>query len=167
MKIRVGTFNLFQFVEPPFCWYTKKEKFNNEEWIEKTTWIKKQICEMKCDIIGFQEVFSKDSLKKIIDLELKGLFKRVVDLGMKLELSAEAKDFIAERGYDVQFGARPLKRAIQRYLEDALADVVLAGSAVDGDTILMELNETKDTVVARVVKPQDAIDENKVKELPE
>ncbi len=66
MKIRVGTFNLFQFVEPPFCWYTKKEKFNNEEWIEKTTWIKKQICEMNCDFIGFQEVFSKDSLKNLL-----------------------------------------------------------------------------------------------------
>ena len=88
-------------------------------------------------------------------------------MGMKLELSAEAKDFIADRGYDVQFGARPLKRAIQRYLEDALADVVLAGTAVDGDTVLMELNEAKDTVVARVVKPQAAIDGNIVKELPE
>lgn len=118
------------------------------------------------DIVMFDQL-SKDSLKKIIDLELKGLFKRVVDLGMKLELSAEAKDFIAERGYDVQFGARPLKRAIQRYLEDALADVVLAGTAVDGDTVLMELNEAKDTVVARVVKPQAAIDGNIVKELPE
>ena len=67
MKIRVGTFNLFQFVEPPFSWYTKKEKFNDEQWIEKTTWIKNQITEMNCDIIGFQEVFSKKALKALVN----------------------------------------------------------------------------------------------------
>lgn len=110
------------------------------------------------DIVTFDQL-SKDSLKSIIDLELKGLFKRVIDLGFKLELSTEAKDFIAEKGYDVQFGARPLKRAIQRYLEDELADVVLAGEAVEGDTILMELNEAKDGVKARVVKEQPALTE--------
>ena len=67
MKIRVGTFNLFQFVEPPFSWYTKKEKFTPEQWIEKTTWIKNQITEMNCDIIGFQEVFSKKALKTLLN----------------------------------------------------------------------------------------------------
>ena len=66
MKIRVGTFNLFQFVEPPYSWYTKKEKFNIEQWEEKTTWIKNQITEMNCDIIGFQEVFSKKALKTLL-----------------------------------------------------------------------------------------------------
>jgi endonuclease/exonuclease/phosphatase family metal-dependent hydrolase len=66
MKIRVGTFNLFQFVEPPYSWYTKKEKFNIEQWEEKTTWIKNQISEMNCDIIGFQEVFSKKALKTLL-----------------------------------------------------------------------------------------------------
>ena len=59
MKIRIGTFNLFQFVEPPYSWYTKKEKFTQEEWEEKKAWIKEQITQMDCDIIGFQEVFSK------------------------------------------------------------------------------------------------------------
>jgi len=67
MKIRVGTFNLFQFVEPPYSWYTKKEKFNIEQWEEKTTWIKNQISEMNCDIIGFQEVFSKKALKILLN----------------------------------------------------------------------------------------------------
>ncbi len=85
------------------------------------------------------------------------MFKRVIDLGFKLELSPEAKDFIADKGYDVQFGARPLKRAIQRYLEDELADVVLSGSAVESDTILMELNEAKDGVKAKVVKEHPKI----------
>lgn len=110
------------------------------------------------DIVMFDQL-SKDSLKSIIDLELKGLFKRVIDLGFKLELTNDAKDFIADKGYDVQFGARPLKRAIQRYLEDELADVVLTGEAQEGDTILMELNEAKDSVKAKVLKAQQALSE--------
>lgn len=103
------------------------------------------------DIVMFDQL-SKDSIKSIIDLELKGLFGRIIAMGYTLELSAEAKDFIAEKGYDVQYGARPLKRAIQRYLEDELADVILSGEAAEGDTVLMELNEAKDGVKARVVK---------------
>ncbi len=59
MIIRVGTFNLFQFIEPPYSWYTKKDKFNQRQWFEKTTWIKNQITKMDCHIIGFQEVFPK------------------------------------------------------------------------------------------------------------
>jgi len=66
MKIRLGTFNLFQFVEPPYSWYTKKEKFNNAQWSLKTTWIQKQILAMDCDIIGFQEVFSADALEVLV-----------------------------------------------------------------------------------------------------
>ena len=103
------------------------------------------------DIVMFDQL-NRDSIKSIIDLELKGIFKRVTDLGYKLELSPEAKDFIADKGYDVQYGARPLKRAIQRYLEDELADVVLSGEAAEGDTILMEINEAKDGVKAKVFK---------------
>jgi len=66
MKIRLATFNLFQFAEPPYSWYTKKEKFNKRQWLEKTTWIKSQIREMDCDIIGFQEVFSRDALETLV-----------------------------------------------------------------------------------------------------
>ena len=110
------------------------------------------------DIVMFDQL-SRDSIKSIIDLELKGIFKRVTDLGYKLELSTDAKDFIADKGYDVQFGARPLKRAIQRYLEDELADVVLSGEAAEGDTILMELNEAKDGVKAVVLKQNPAVAE--------
>lgn len=78
MKIRVGTFNLFQFVEPPFSWYTKKEKFNTEQWVQKTTWIKNQITEMNCDIIGFQEVFSKKALKTLLE-ELGFKYFKTID----------------------------------------------------------------------------------------
>jgi len=66
IKIKLGTFNLYQFVEPPYAWYTKKEKFNEEQWLEKTTWIKSQIRKMDCDIIGFQEVFSRDALEVLV-----------------------------------------------------------------------------------------------------
>lgn len=65
MIIRFGTFNLFQFVKPPFSWYIKKDKFTQEQWEEKTLWIKQQIQNMNCDFIGFQEVFSEDALKEI------------------------------------------------------------------------------------------------------
>ncbi|BAK72427.1 endonuclease/exonuclease/phosphatase family protein [Arcobacter sp. L] len=78
MKIRIGTFNLFQFVEPPFSWYTKKEKFTDKEWEEKTAWIKKQIHVMNCDIIGFQEVFSKNALKELL-LELGFKYFKTID----------------------------------------------------------------------------------------
>jgi endonuclease/exonuclease/phosphatase family metal-dependent hydrolase len=67
MKIRLGTFNLFQFVEPPYSWYFKKDKFNKLQWQEKTQWIKNQISLMNCDVIGFQEVFSRNTLKDIVN----------------------------------------------------------------------------------------------------
>ena len=67
MKINIGTFNLFQFVEPPYSWYVKKDKFTQEQWEEKTSWIKSQIENMNCDIIGFQEVFSSNALKKLVE----------------------------------------------------------------------------------------------------
>jgi len=65
MKLRVGTFNLYQFVEPPYSCYTRKGKYNQRQWLEKTLWIKKQILAMDCDIIGFQEVFSKKALETL------------------------------------------------------------------------------------------------------
>ena len=66
MKLKLATFNLYQFVEPPYAWYTKKERFSQEQWLEKTAWIKSQILKMDCDIIGFQEVFSRDALEKLV-----------------------------------------------------------------------------------------------------
>lgn len=102
------------------------------------------------EILTFDQL-DKEAIKKIIDLELRGLFTRVENMGFKMELSVEAKDFIAEKGYDVQFGARPLKRAIQRYLEDQLADVMLGGELHQGDTIMMDMNEAKDGVVPKII----------------
>ncbi|MGB4414770.1 MAG: ATP-dependent Clp protease ATP-binding subunit [Paludibacter sp.] len=110
------------------------------------------------DVVMFDQL-SRDSIKAIIDLELRGLFGRVTAMGYKLELSPEAKDFIADKGYDVQFGARPLKRAIQLYLEDQLADIVLSGELETGDTILMELDDETKKIKARIVKPTTALPE--------
>ena len=63
--LRIGTFNLFQFVEPPYSWYEKKSTFSKGRWAKKTSWVKEQIALMNCDIIGFQEVFSNNALKKL------------------------------------------------------------------------------------------------------
>jgi ATP-dependent Clp protease ATP-binding subunit ClpC len=108
------------------------------------------------DVIMFDQL-DRDSIKSIIDLELKGLFGRVIGMGYKLELTSEAKDFIAEKGYDVQFGARPLKRAIQKYLEDELADVVLGGELEPGDTIEMGLEPETKIIKAKIVKQDIAL----------
>jgi ATP-dependent Clp protease ATP-binding subunit ClpC len=108
------------------------------------------------DVIMFDQL-SKESLAKIIDLELKGIFGRVLNMGYQLELTPEAKDYISERGYDVQFGARPLKRAIQKYLEDELADLVLGGDLEPGDTILMELDKENNTIKGKIIKPSTAL----------
>ena len=108
------------------------------------------------DVVMFDQL-SKEAIFSIIDLELKGLFGRVTEMGYKLELSVEAKDFIAEKGYDVQFGARPLKRAIQHHMEDVLADIILAGEVKEDDTILMELDKENQKVKASVVTLKKAL----------
>jgi endonuclease/exonuclease/phosphatase family metal-dependent hydrolase len=89
MKIRVGTFNLFQFVEPPYAWYNKKDKFSTEQWHEKYSWIKNQILKMDCHIIGFQEVFSKDALESLVKEQGFNYFE-TVDVA-KLSINDQTK----------------------------------------------------------------------------
>ena len=86
------------------------------------------------EIITFDQL-DLDAIKQIIDLELKSLFKRVNDMGYLIEITDEAKEFVATKGYDVQFGARPLKRAIQTYIEDGVCELLLSGKLHSGDTI--------------------------------
>ena len=95
------------------------------------------------EIITFDQLDLK-AIRKIIDIELKPLIKRVSDLGYTLNVSEDAKDFVAEKGYDVQFGARPLKRAIQNYIEDAVCERILGGEIKEGD----EINITKESLKA-------------------
>ncbi len=97
------------------------------------------------DIIMFDPL-SKEAIFKIIDVELKGFYKRSEELGMNLEITEAAKNFIAEKGYDQQFGARPLKRAIQKYLEDPLAELILSGKTANGTTIKVDYTEGAETV---------------------
>ena len=88
------------------------------------------------EIITFDQL-DLEAIKKIIDIELKGLFKRVEELGYTIKLTDEAKEFVATKGYDVQFGARPLKRAIQNYIEDGLSELILSDKLTLGDTIFI------------------------------
>ena len=95
------------------------------------------------EIITFDQL-DLEAIKKIIDVELKGLNKRIEELGYKLEITDKAKEFVAVKGYDVQFGARPLKRAIQNYIEDGVCEMLLAGKLNAGDTIHVDKNEAKE-----------------------
>jgi ATP-dependent Clp protease ATP-binding subunit ClpC len=92
------------------------------------------------DVIIFNSL-NKENIFSIIDILMKGVMKRLANLGFTLELTAEAKHFIAEKGYDVQFGARPLHRAIQKYLEDPLAEEILSLHIKQGDTLLADLDK--------------------------
>lgn len=101
------------------------------------------------EIITFDQL-DLTAIKKIIDLELRGLVKRISDLGYGIELTDAAKEFVAQKGYDVQFGARPLKRAIQNYIEDGVCEVLLGGKLVSGNTIAVDKNTDKEELTFSV-----------------
>ena len=107
------------------------------------------------DLVMFDQL-SKESIHKIIDLELEGFYKRVNELGFTIKISDEAKEFIATKGYDVQFGARPLKRAIQKHLEDEMAEMIILTSVSEGDSIKVEVDKEKEKIVMSVTKAKDA-----------
>lgn len=94
------------------------------------------------EIITFDQL-ELDAILQIIGIELRGLYKRIEDLGMTLEITEEAQKFIAEKGYDKQFGARPLRRAIQQHLEDGISELIVEEQVHEGDTILAELKDDK------------------------
>jgi len=109
------------------------------------------------DVIIFNSL-TKDDIYKIIDIELAGLYDRINHLGYKIELTDEAKDFLIEKGYDVQFGARPLKRAIQKYLEDPLAEVIIKSTMKEGDIVKVGIDKEKEEIKIETVAglPQDS-----------
>ncbi|MCM1138618.1 MAG: ATP-dependent Clp protease ATP-binding subunit [Duncaniella sp.] len=106
------------------------------------------------DIIMFDPL-SKEAIFKIIDIELAGFYKRVNELGYTLTLTDEAKNFIAEKGYDAQFGARPLKRAIQKYLEDNLAELIIDSSVEPGDEIYVSYTPGVSELTTEIRKKTD------------
>ena len=94
------------------------------------------------EIITFDQL-DIEAIKRIVDVELKGLYQRIEQIGYKIDLSDEAKEFVATKGYDVQFGARPLKRAIQNYIEDGISELIVNGNLPLGSVIHITLHENK------------------------
>ena len=105
------------------------------------------------DVIVFNSL-EKHDIDLIIEIELEKLYKRVSELGYQLKLSDKAKAFIADKGFDRQFGARPLKRAIQKYVEDALAEEIITSKIASGDEIFMDLDETAQELTVKIQKAE-------------
>jgi len=120
------------------------------------------------DIIMFNSL-KREDIHKIIDIELGHLYKRISELGYDLKLTDEAKDFLAEKGYDEKFGARPLKRAIQKFIEDPMAEEIINQGIEEGDKISIGLNKEKSDVAIKVTKGKRKIakgEGDETKELP-
>ncbi|MCE3075185.1 ATP-dependent Clp protease ATP-binding subunit [Chryseobacterium gwangjuense] len=111
------------------------------------------------DIVIFNSLEQTD-IKKIIDLELGKLYSRLEKLGYKVELTDEAKDFISEKGWDKDFGARPLKRAIQKYIEDLLAEMLVNKQLNEGETIVLDVNEAKDGLIGKTSKSKKSAEKS-------
>jgi len=103
------------------------------------------------DVVVFNSL-EREDIHKIIDIELNKLFIRIKDIGYDLSLSEKAKDYIADKGFDKQYGARPLKRAIQKYIEDALAEEIVNSKLAEGDSIFMDLDEKNDALTIKIEK---------------
>lgn len=110
------------------------------------------------DIIIFNSL-DRDNIHSIIDIELDKLLHRISDLGYTLNLSNKAKDYIADKGFDKKYGARPLKRAIQKYIEDALAEEIVNSKLSEGDTIAMDLDEKKNELTIKIKKAKKTPEE--------
>jgi len=105
------------------------------------------------DVVMFNSL-SREDIHKIIDIELLNLFGRVNNLGYTIKITEAAKDFIVEKGYDVQYGARPLKRAIQKYLEDPMAEEIIQSNLSEGDGIEIDFDAEKKEITVKTVKPK-------------
>ncbi|UOB17977.1 ATP-dependent Clp protease ATP-binding subunit [Abyssalbus ytuae] len=105
------------------------------------------------DVVVFNPL-EREDIHKIIDIELDKLYTRIKDLGYDLTLSEKAKDYIADKGFDKQYGARPLKRAIQKYIEDALAEEIITAKLEEGDSIQMDLDEKNTELTINIKKAE-------------
>ncbi len=106
------------------------------------------------DVVMFNSL-NKEDIHKIIDIVLKGVYARLEDLGYHIKLTKEAKDFIAEKGYDPAYGARPLHRAIQKYLEDPLAEEILNNNPEEGDILVADYNKKEGKIEITATKGKD------------
>ncbi len=105
------------------------------------------------DVIMFNSL-EKEDIHQIIDIELKSLYGRIEELGYSIKLSQEAKDYIADKGYDSAYGARPLKRAIQKYLEDPLAEEIIQSKVVEGSSISVKFDDVTKELIFSISKPK-------------
>jgi ATP-dependent Clp protease ATP-binding subunit ClpC len=103
------------------------------------------------DVVMFNNL-NREDIHQIIDIELKNLYKRMEDLGYKIKMTENAKDYISDKGFDPNFGARPLKRAIQKYLEDPLAEEIIKSKLGEGDTIEVDFDKEKVEITIQVIK---------------
>jgi len=103
------------------------------------------------DVVIFNSL-NKENIHKIIDIALKDVYQRLNNIGYKIELTNDAKDFLAEKGYDPQYGARPLHRALQKYLEDPLAEEILNGNPKQGDTLLIGFDKKEKKITIAIKK---------------
>ena len=108
----------------------------------------------RIDDVTVFNALEKEDINKIIDIELEHLIARIKGLGYELNLSDSAKDYIADKGFDKEYGARPLKRAIQKYVEDALAEEIINSKLSEGDTIHMDLDSEAKALIIKIKKPE-------------
>ena len=111
------------------------------------------------DVVVFNTL-EKEDIDKIIDIELEKLLLRIQNLGYKLTISKKAKNYIAEKGFDKQYGARPLKRAIQKYVEDLLAEEIINSSLKEGDSINLDLDKKNDELVINLLNKKEEKESN-------
>ena len=108
------------------------------------------------DIMIFNKL-TKEDIHEIIDIELEGLYSRTKEMGFTVEISEPAKDFISDKGYDPDYGARPLARAIQKYVEDPLAEEIIQSRLVEGDMISIKMDEKKENIKIDIIKPKKSL----------
>ena len=105
------------------------------------------------DVVLFNSL-TKDDIHQIIDIELNKLFLRIEGIGFTPKITDAAKDFIADKGFDAAYGARPLKRAIQKYVEDVLAEEIIAKNITEGDKLLVDVDKKKESIKIKITKPR-------------
>ncbi|MBE16227.1 MAG: ATP-dependent Clp protease ATP-binding subunit [Dokdonia sp.] len=110
------------------------------------------------DVVVFNAL-EREHIHQIIDIELAKLFKRIASLGYQLSLSEDAKDYISDKGFDKDYGARPLKRAIQKYIEDALAEEIITANLEEGDAIFMDLDKKSEELTIKIEKKEASASE--------
>jgi len=186
--LRIGTFNLFQFAEPPYSWYDKKNSFSKQQWLDKTAWIKNQIIDMNCDVIGFQEVFSKNALEKLtkelgfdyfvsvedakIDNKDPNIFiSTTVALVSKypileiVEVPAATKSIVKHKLEDnFQFSRTPIK-AIIELPDKQIITVYVNHLKSNRENELEYLFRKEHTLEEKILKTKDALEKNISKSL--